>query len=171
MPEWDTIEPSVLQCLRWSLALLTAVALGGLIGLERELKGHWAGLRTHIMVAAGAAVFVLAGVEASRSAPSELTRVIQGVATGVGFIGAGTVVKLTDRMQVRGLTTAATIWIAAAVGTAVGVGLFFLPIFTTLVSVAVLRGLRSTERWLEGREKKNRDQHIVPPPDDIDEVE
>src|SRR5262245_34929713 len=105
------------------VALGSAVLCGGLIGLERELHGRWAGLRTHMMVAMGAAVFVLA---VSPQGGSEVARIIQGIAAGVGFIGAGTILKLTDKLEVKGLTTASSIWLAAAVGTASGTGYFLL---------------------------------------------
>src|SRR6266540_49058 len=100
------------------LALGSAALLGGLMGLERELHKHGAGLRTHMMVSLGAALFVQVGVAISTGTTSEVGRVIQGVAAGIGFIGAGTILKLTDRLEIKGLTTASSIWLAAAVGTA-----------------------------------------------------
>jgi putative Mg2+ transporter-C (MgtC) family protein len=133
------------------LMLGLAALCGGAIGIERELKARWAGLRTHIMVSLGAAVFVLAGIEAARNTPAELTRVIQGIATGVGFIGAGTIIKLTDRIEVRGLTTASSIWAAAAIGVAAGMGMYFLAICGTGFCLVVLQGLRKLELVLENR--------------------
>lgn len=131
------------------LTLVLAALLGGLIGLERELKGRWAGLRTHILVALGAAIFVLAAVPSTEKSPGELTRVLQGIATGVGFIGAGTIIKLTDRVEVKGLTTASSIWAAAGVGTAAGMRLYFLAVCGTLLCLVVLQTLRHVERVLD----------------------
>ena len=102
--------------------ILAAIVLGGLLGVERELHGHGAGFRTHIMVSLGAAMFVMAGISVANVSPTDLTRVIQGVATGIGFLGAGTIIKLTDRLEVKGLTTASSIWLASAVGIATGLG-------------------------------------------------
>ncbi len=119
-------------------ALGAAAGLGGLVGLEREVHGHWAGLRTHILVALGAALFVVVGLSISPGDASAPSRVIQGVAAGIGFIGAGTILKLTDRLEVRGLTTASSIWLAAAVGTAAGVKLYGLALSGTLISLVVL---------------------------------
>src|SRR5262245_35154218 len=107
------------------LCLLGAAALlGGLVGLEREIHGRWAGLRTHIMVTIGATVFV----RAAGAEHADVGRVIQGIAAGVGFIGAGTILKLTDRIEVKGLTTASSIWLAAAIGAALGTGSYILAV-------------------------------------------
>src|SRR4029079_16497859 len=99
-----------------------ATLLGGAIGLERELHGHWAGFRTHIMVAIGAAIFDIGGTAAHGQNIDVPSRVIQGVASGIGFLGAGTILKLGDKMQIKGLTTASSIWLAAALGIAGGLG-------------------------------------------------
>jgi putative Mg2+ transporter-C (MgtC) family protein len=102
--------------------VLMAAILGGVLGFERELHHKAAGLRTHIVVAVGAAVFVMVGLE-SGSSSADLSRIIQGVATGIGFVGAGTILKPDDREEdVKGITTAAGIWLTAAVGMAVGAG-------------------------------------------------
>jgi len=119
-------------------SLGTATVLGGLLGLERELRGRWAGLRTHIMVAMGAASFVLIWQFVSSSDWVGMEKIIEGIATGVGFIGAGTILKLTDRLEVKGLTTATSIWLSAAVGTAAGVRHYSLAIVATIISLLVL---------------------------------
>jgi putative Mg2+ transporter-C (MgtC) family protein len=117
--------------------LLGAALLGGLQGLEREWLRKPAGLRTHMMVALGSAVFVLAPREAGMS-ETDLSRVIQGVATGVGFIGAGTILKITAEREIQGLTTAASLWLAAAVGLAVGAGLVWVPVVGSVLALLIL---------------------------------
>ena len=102
---------------RLAARLAIAAALGGLIGFERERKGKAAGVRTHMMVAIGAALFVLVPIGAGLEA-GDLSRVIQGVAAGMGFLGGGTILKRQD--DIEGLTSAATIWFTAAVGLAAG---------------------------------------------------
>jgi putative Mg2+ transporter-C (MgtC) family protein len=126
------------------LRLGAASLLGGLMGVERQLSGHWAGMRTHMLVALGSAVFVIAG---QRNGPSgDASRVIQGIAAGIGFLGAGTILKLSDRLEVIGLTTASSIWLAAAVGTATGLGFYTLSIGATVLSLVVLAILLPLER-------------------------
>lgn len=127
--------------------ILLAIILGGLMGIERELHGHGAGFRTHIMVSLGAAMFVMAGISVANISPTDLTRVIQGVATGIGFLGAGTIIKLTDRLEVKGLTTASSIWLASAVGVATGLGQYGLAVAGTVVSIVVLALLRPLDQF------------------------
>ena len=117
--------------------LLAATVLGGLIGFQRERVHSAAGLRTHILVALGAALFVLVGREAGFSA-SDTSRVVQGIVAGIGFLGAGTILKLADRGEVHGLTTAATIWVTAAVGVAASTGPLWIPAFSAVLTWAVL---------------------------------
>ena len=127
--------------------LLVSLVLGGLLGYERQRAGKAAGLRTHILVALGATLFVLGPVEAGMSV-ADLSRVIQGIVAGVGFLGAGAILKLVDRERVEGLTTAANIWFTAAIGTAVGSGHLWLPILGTTLALAVLVLLGYLERRL-----------------------
>lgn len=105
-----------------TVRLSMAALLGGLIGIEREWAGKNAGLRTHMLVALGAALFVVVPVVSGEEA-GDLSRVIQGIATGIGFIGGGTILKRADRNEIEGLTSAATIWLTGAIGIAVGTGL------------------------------------------------
>lgn len=126
--------------------LTVAAVLGALLGLEREMVAKPAGLRTHVLVALGSALFVVAMAEAGASS-NDLTRVVQGIATGIGFVGAGAILKSDSEGRVRGLTTAANIWLAAAVGMAVGIGRVWLPILGTVLALVVL----SAGRWLEER--------------------
>src|SRR5262245_599196 len=114
--------------------LSAAAALGGVVGLDREIRGRFAGLRTHILVAVGSATFAVGGLAlVSKTPGADVTRVIQGIAAGVGFIGAGTVLKLTEQAQVRGLTTASSIWLASAVGPAAAVQLYALAVCAAVI--------------------------------------
>ncbi len=133
-----------------SQRLAVAVALGGVIGVERELDGQWAGVRTHMMVSLGAAIFAIVAQPFCKESPAEITRVIQGIAAGIGFLGAGTILKLDDSRTVMGLTTAASIWLAAAIGTAVGLGQMSLAAATTVMAIVVLLFLRPL-RWMLSR--------------------
>jgi putative Mg2+ transporter-C (MgtC) family protein len=130
--------------------LLIAAALGALLGYQREHVGKPAGLRTHMLVSLGTAVFkvtpALAGIEGAA-----LARVIQGVATGIGFIGGGAILKLTDARQIRGLTTAASIWMAAAVGVAAGMGRHATAVLGTIAGFLVLSALGTLEFRVEDK--------------------
>jgi putative Mg2+ transporter-C (MgtC) family protein len=103
------------------IRLVTAAVLGGMLGAERESGGKTAGLRTHMLVSLGAALFVIAPQEAGLGGAA-LANVVQGVAAGIGFLCAGTILKLAERGEIKGLTTAASIWLTAAVGIAAGIG-------------------------------------------------
>jgi putative Mg2+ transporter-C (MgtC) family protein len=137
--------PDIEQTVRVIVRLLLAAILGGLLGAERERAGKAAGLRTHMLVALGAAVFVLFPAEAGMGM-ADLSRVIQGVATGIGFIGAGTILKRKDQEEIQGLTTAANIWLTAAVGLAVGAGHLWVPIACTLCAFVILSVVARYER-------------------------
>lgn len=129
--------PDALEFARVAIKLALAAVLGGAMGWERELKGKAAGLRTHMLVAVGAALFVMAPLEAGVPL-GDLTRVMQGVAAGIGFVGAGAILKMTDQGQIVGLTTAAGIWMTAAVGLAVGAGRVWLPVVGVVIAVIIL---------------------------------
>ena len=116
--------------------LLTAVVLGGLLGLERERKGRAAGLKTHILVSMGSALFVLAPLQAGVD-PADITRVMQGIVSGIGFLGAGAIIKLNRGERVEGLTTAAGIWMTSAIGMSAGMGLEIAALLTTLLALLV----------------------------------
>ncbi len=117
--------------------LLAAGLLGGLIGAQRERVHSAAGFRTHILVALGSALFVLAGREAGFTTDST-SRVVQGIVAGIGFLGAGTILKLADKAEVKGLTTAATIWVTAAVGVAAALSQIWLAALAAVLTWAVL---------------------------------
>ncbi len=129
--------PDMTQLARVLVRVVVAAALGGLLGAERERAGKAAGLRTHMLVALGAALFVLFPAEAGMST-GDLSRVIQGVATGIGFIGAGTILKRADSDEIHGLTTAASIWLTAAIGMAVGAGRLWLPVICAVAAWIIL---------------------------------
>jgi putative Mg2+ transporter-C (MgtC) family protein len=133
-----------------AVRVLMAAILGGTLGFERELHRKAAGLRTHIVVAVGAAVFVMVALE-SGATSADLSRVIQGVATGIGFVGAGTILKPDDREEdVKGITTAAGIWLTAAVGMAVGTGHAWLSILVTALMIPIVWLARQIEhRFLQ----------------------
>ena len=129
--------PETGQVVRVSIRLLTAAVLGGLLGFERESVGKAAGLRTHMLVALGAALFVVAPAAAGLG-EGDLGRIIQGIAAGIGFIGAGTILKLTDREEIKGLTTAASVWLTAAIGVAAAVGPLWVPVASAVSAWIIL---------------------------------
>ncbi|MGH7999257.1 MAG: MgtC/SapB family protein [Brasilonema sp.] len=124
--------------------LCLALLVGAIIGIEREIRHKPAGLRTHMLVSFGAALFTLVSLAtgAKQPDPDALSRVIQGIAAGVGFLGAGEIVRQSSqestRTQVRGLTSAAAIWVSAALGIAAGCGLWQLGLIAALLSLLVL---------------------------------
>jgi putative Mg2+ transporter-C (MgtC) family protein len=141
--------PDLLHVTEVALRLAGAAVLGGLVGAEREGAGKAAGLRTHMIVALGAAMFVLAPAEAGLAA-GDVSRIIQGVAAGIGFIGAGTILKRADRNEIHGLTTAAGIWLTAAIGVASAVGPLWLPGLCAACALVILFFLGAIERKIEG---------------------
>ena len=128
--------------------LFTAALLGGMLGMERESKGRAAGLKTHILVSIGSALFVMAPL-LSGIDPGDVTRVMQGIVSGIGFLGAGAIIKLERDERIEGLTTAAGIWMVAAIGMAAGMGMEIVALATTLIALAVVntipRILRNSE--------------------------
>jgi len=119
------------------LRLLVASVLGAAIGYERERRGKDAGLRTHILVSLGSAIFVLAAAT-SNMETADVSRVMQGVVAGIGFLGAGAILKQEQGQHVKGLTTAASIWVAAAVGMAAGYGREATAVASTIIALFVL---------------------------------
>ena len=128
---------------------ITAVILGGIVGVQREKVGKPAGLRTHMLVCLGTAVVVL-GCSGIGMDMDGLSRVIQGIVTGIGFIGAGTILKLTEQKEIQGLTTAAGLWMTAAIGVAVGLGALGIAVIATVLMVVVL-SLQGLEDYLNKR--------------------
>ena len=137
------------------IRVIAAVVLGGFLGIERERAGKPAGFRTHMLVCLGTALVVLACTEVKMSLDG-LSRVIQGIVTGIGFIGAGTILKLTDKREIQGLTTAAGLWMTAAIGVAVGLGALGLALIGTVMTVIVL-ALQGVEEALNKRGNNQND--------------
>jgi putative Mg2+ transporter-C (MgtC) family protein len=124
--------------LEMALRFLLAAALGAAIGYQRERSHKAAGIRTHILVSSGAALFTLVSIYGFAGSTVDVSRVAAGVVVGVGFIGAGVIFRGMRGEAVAGLTTATTIWITAAVGLAAGVGLWLISIVATAVTTVVL---------------------------------
>jgi putative Mg2+ transporter-C (MgtC) family protein len=161
MPEWwektaaDFSDlPDIGEAVRLTVRLLFAAILGGMLGYDRERAGKSAGLRTHMLVALGAALFVMIPQQADLGA-SEISRVIQGIVAGVGFLGAGAIVKDVRGSEVRGLTTAAGIWLTAAVGVAAGLGREASAVLGTVLALIILSGVVRISRWIDKRSAKD----------------
>jgi putative Mg2+ transporter-C (MgtC) family protein len=137
--------PGTSQTLVVIVRIVAAGLLGAVIGGERELEGKAAGLRTHMLVALGAALFVIAPREAGLRV-GELASIVQGVAAGIGFIGAGTILKLTERGEIKGLTTAASIWMTAAIGIAAGIGPLWVPVLSAACAWVILYAFARIEK-------------------------
>lgn len=144
---WMTIQQefsdlgNVEDITRVVLRLLVAMILGGLLGYERESVGASAGLRTHMLVSLGSALFVLIPLQAGMEI-QDLSRVLQGVTAGIGFLGAGAILKQSDKNDIKGLTTAASVWLTAAVGIAAGMGREATAVLSTLFAIVILAILR-----------------------------
>ncbi|MDA0989129.1 MAG: MgtC/SapB family protein [Verrucomicrobia bacterium] len=161
MPDLETVL-NYLQALsgmispetrEWGARLIVAAILGALVGLERDIHGRAAGLRTHLLVCLGAAAFTVVSIYLSRFSEvvdgtvilrADPSRIAAQVVTGIGFLGAGAIIK--EGLNVRGLTTAACLWIVAAVGMAAGAGAYTLAVMTTLLSLFALVVLSRVER-------------------------
>jgi putative Mg2+ transporter-C (MgtC) family protein len=140
------------EAMQWQLLLRVslAVVIGAVIGIEREVTGKDAGLRTIILVAVGSCLFTCGGFFLIHGQQTDPTRIAAQVVTGIGFLGAGAIFR--GDSHVRGLTTAATIWLVAALGMAAGFGLYILAVGATAISLVVLVLLRPVEkRLLSGR--------------------
>jgi putative Mg2+ transporter-C (MgtC) family protein len=150
----------------WELVrrLCLAAALGAVLGLEREWRQKYAGLRTNILIAIGAALFTMMSIDLSVSSGGDPTRVAAQIVTGIGFLGAGAIMRTGS--GVRGLTTAAMIWVNAAIGVAVGGGEYQLAITATVVSLVVLILLNPVERWIDKITPKTKKAEAEDPSDD-----
>jgi putative Mg2+ transporter-C (MgtC) family protein len=143
---WHTIASdfsdlgNLTQTTRVVVRLLCAALLGALIGYERERRGKAAGMRTHILVSLGAALFVLVLHESGGDVTAQ-SRVVQGVIAGIGFLGAGTILNTRGERQIQGLTTAASIWLSAAIGVTAGLGREATAVLATVMTLVVLATL------------------------------
>ena len=124
--------------LEMTLRFLLAVGLGAGIGYQRERAGKTAGLRTHILVSSGAAIFTLVSAYGFSGTTVDISRVAAGVVVGVGFIGAGVIFRGRQEEEVAGLTTAATIWVTASIGLAAGAGMYLISIIATAIITGIL---------------------------------
>lgn len=160
MSDWDVL-----------IRILVASALGGIVGIERELRDQPAGFRTHMLVSLGACLFTLVGAfgfqgltdgQTTAAVNADVTRVASQVVVGIGFLGGGTILRYGA--TVRGLTTAASLWVTAAVGLAVGMGFFFGATATALLAVFALAGLKPIEkRFMRGVRHENEPPTSLPP--------
>jgi len=127
--------------------LLLSAGLGAVLGLEREWRQKYAGLRTNILIALGSTLFTVMSIDLSDAAGGDPTRVAAQIVTGIGFLGAGAIMR--TGVGIRGLTTAAMIWVNAAIGVAVGGGEYRLAVIATGVTLTVLVLLNPVERWID----------------------
>lgn len=133
--------------------LIVAAVLGALIGLEREYHDHPAGMRTHLLVSVGSATFTVLSIEAFKGPGADPARVAAQIVTGIGFLGAGAILK--DNAGIRGLTTAASLWAVAAVGMAAGAAAWGVAIAATLIVIVSLWPLHEIERRFVRRRRSN----------------
>ncbi len=170
----DWLDPNWIETLRLSLLgrLVLATAFGGLIGLERELAGKPAGLRTNILIFVGAALLMYVSQSVANAAtvgPADPGRIAAQVVSGIGFIGAGTI--LVERGSIVGLTTAATLWVVAAIGLAVGAHFYVEAVGATLLVAVTLVFLGRAEFFIFKRRKSVQlDVTIDPQPELLDEI-
>jgi putative Mg2+ transporter-C (MgtC) family protein len=148
--------PDARQFARIIIRLLVAMLLGAIVGVQREQTGKPAGLRTHMLVALGAALFVVSSAESGMTS-ADLSRVIQGLATGIGFIGGGAILKLSEERDIRGLTSAAGIWMTAAIGVAAGLGRIWMAIMSALLTWFILAVVDKIERRISAQQASRDD--------------
>lgn len=157
LPPATTMYIDASDWLGLTCRLMLACLVGGAIGWNRQAAGKPAGLRTHMLVSLGAALFVLIPLIASSSHSGDaLSRTIQGVATGVGFLGGGEIlhqsVRDSGKPSIKGLTSAATIWLTAALGMVAGCGFWQLSLLATLMALLILSLVKELERRVFHRE-------------------
>lgn len=166
--EINQIVPDVHQLVRITVRLLAALFIGTAIGLQRELTHKPAGLRTHMLVGLGTALFLVSAAESGMSSDS-LSHIVQGLATGIGFLGGGAILKLTNEREIHGLTTAAGIWMTAAASAAAGIGQIAVALIGTLLGLLVLVVFHRIEKGLGHRAQKDAADHTHgdPNPKDV----
>ncbi|WP_445635591.1 MgtC/SapB/SrpB/YhiD N-terminal domain-containing protein [Nostoc sp. DSM 114161] len=135
-----------------SFRLCIALLIGGIIGWERQIRRKPAGLRTHMLVTLGSALFAIIPLQTGQlqASPDALSRVIQGIATGVGFLGAGEIVRQSsqpsEQLEIKGLTSAAAIWVSAGLGIAAGCGLWQLGLIGAILTFLILKLFKRLEK-------------------------
>jgi len=150
---WEELTaglPDKRQLVHFLIRLMAASVLGAIVGLNREKAGKPAGMRTHILVCLGTTVFI-SGCSGVGMSSDGLSRVIQGIVTGIGFIGAGSILKLNEERDIQGLTTAAGVWMTAAIGVAVGLGTLGVALLSTVFTLIVLALAGPLENRAENR--------------------
>lgn len=151
----DLLNPTNWQGVLLRLGL--AIFVGGIIGLEREIDRKPAGLRTHMLVSLGAALFVMTGIQTGmvQAEANTVSRIMQGLIAGIGFLGAGEIFSVrteSEKIRIQGLTSAAAVWVSAALGTAAGCGLWFMSLVGSTATLLILWGIKR----LEARLHRNR---------------
>jgi len=152
--------PDISQLTTILLRLTLAALLGGILGFEREQQGKAAGVRTHMLVALGSALFVFVPQQMG-TGNADLTRVLQGLVAGIGFLGAGSIIKGHGESQIQGITTAASIWLTAAIGMAAGLGRESTAVLSTVLAFVILTsmpkivGLFETKQSFTVKERGN----------------
>ena len=149
LDELSASLPTAAEAVRFVIRLLAALLAGGVIGWQREASHKSAGLRTHILVCAGTTTFVLAAVGMDMQLDA-MSRVVQGLTTGIGFLGAGAILKVESKQQIKGLTTAAGIWMTAALGAMIGLGQLGLAVIGTALTWLVLSSLLKVDKRIDG---------------------
>ena len=140
---WSTLVsefsdiPDVSTITRITVRLVLAAILGGILGYDRERKGRNAGVRTHMLVAVGAALFVVGPLQSGMEI-GDLSRVLQGIVQGIGFLGAGAIIVRSAQREIEGLTTAASIWTTAGIGVLAGLGLETTAVLSTVIVLIIL---------------------------------
>ncbi len=159
---WEELTsglPDKRQLVHFLIRLTAAALLGAIVGWNRERAGKPAGMRTHILVCLGTTVFIL-GCSGAGMSSDALSRVIQGIVTGIGFLGAGSILKLNEERDIQGLTTAAGVWMTAAIGVAVGLGSLGVALLSTVFTLIVLALAGPFEHRSENDQiAKNKDTH------------
>jgi putative Mg2+ transporter-C (MgtC) family protein len=153
--------PDTHQLVRAGVRLLVALLIGAAIGIQRELTHKPAGLRTHMLVALGTALVIVTATEAGMSS-SDVARIIQGLVTGIGFLGGGAILKLTAEHEIHGLTTAAGIWMTAAASAAAGLGLLGVAVMGVTLGLIILAALVQLEKRLGERATRDATHHHPP---------
>jgi putative Mg2+ transporter-C (MgtC) family protein len=149
LDELSASLPDARETVRVVVRLIAALIAGVIIGWQRERSGKAAGLRTHLLVCTGTTLFVLAAIDAGMQLDA-LSRVIQGLATGIGFLGAGAILKVESSHQIKGLTTAAGIWMTAALGVTIGLGHLGTAAIGTVFAWIVLAILIKLDKRIDG---------------------
>jgi putative Mg2+ transporter-C (MgtC) family protein len=145
--------PDLAEAIRMGVRLLIAAILGGILGIDRGLAGKSAGMRTHMLVSLGAALFVLIPQQAGMS-DADISRVIQGIVSGIGFLGAGAILRGINEGEIRGMTTAAGIWLTAAIGISAGLGREASAILGALLAFLILSSLSGVSDFFSRRKQK-----------------